>query len=316
MKDFKLGIWLVGIVAIVSLTGIVFALTTDGDKESKKEKKEKNKSEKNTEEIETSPCIKGELVVDQQWQLPSELKEVSGIAYVNNNRVAAVQDQKGIIFIYDLSTSKLAKQLNFGPDGDYEGIVSHNSGFYIVRSDGQLTHVDADGKMIKTHKLPLSETDNIESLCLDQKNNRLLLAQKDGGKGQQIKKVFAFDLKTGTFNNTPVMQINFEQILSSCGGDIAKKSSKKKEKKSAGVRPSEMAIDPKTGDLLIADGPSSRIFVLDPGGKFKHIFGLDKKLFPQAEGLSFTPNGELYVSTEGTKDPAMIALIQPNSLRQ
>ncbi len=312
MKEFKLGVWLVSIVAIVALAGIAFALTTNNDKDSKKAKKEKNKKGKsaNMHESESSPCIKGQLSVKQQWELPSELKEVSAITYLSDNRIAAVQDQLGTIFIYDLSTSKVIEKLNFGPEGDYEGLVHHDADFYIVRSDGQLTHADAKGKVIKVYDLPLSESDNIESLALDIKNNRLLLGQKDGEKGRQLKKIFAFDLKTKSLSKAPALQIDYEQIIASCGSGATEKGKGKKSKKGDDVRPSEMIIDPKNGDILIADGPSSRIFVVDNNGKFKHILTLDKKRFPQAEGLAFDPNGELYVSSEGTKNPAIIAHIE------
>lgn len=309
MKEFRLGIWLVSIVAIVALAGIAFALATDGDKKSKKEKKEKTKKDKSEKsaDLDDFQCVKGELSVNQEWQLPAELKEVSAIAYLSNERIAAIQDQLGTIFIYDLNKSKVTQKLDFGANGDYEGLVHHQNDFYIVRSDGQLTHTDDKGKVIKVYNLPLAKDDNIESLCLDQKNNRLLLGQKDGEKGQQLKKIFAFDLKTKSLSKAPVLQIDYEQILASCGSRNTEKGKGKKAKKVDEVRPSEMIIDPKTGDILVADGPSSRIFVLDSSGKFKHILTLDKKRFPQAEGLTFGANGELYVSTEGTKDPAIIA---------
>lgn len=38
----------------------------------------------------------------QKWDLPEELDEISGIDWMDNNTIAAVQDEDGIIFIMTL----------------------------------------------------------------------------------------------------------------------------------------------------------------------------------------------------------------------
>ena len=77
--------------------------------------------------------------VVKKWELPDILYEVSGIAYMGDQKIAAVQDEKGIIFVYNLSTSSIEKEILFGEDGDYEGIALAGSTAYVLKS-GYCSH--------------------------------------------------------------------------------------------------------------------------------------------------------------------------------
>ena len=41
------------------------------------------------------------------YTLPATLNEISGITILNNNEIACVQDELGIIYIYDLKEGKI-----------------------------------------------------------------------------------------------------------------------------------------------------------------------------------------------------------------
>ena len=49
---------------------------------------------------------------DEKYILPEILQEISDITPVNNEQVACVQDEKGIVFIYDLIENKFAVKDN------------------------------------------------------------------------------------------------------------------------------------------------------------------------------------------------------------
>ena len=76
---------------------------------------------------------------DQVYQLPSILNEVSGITDLDSTHVAIVQDEKGIVFIFDLLAGKVIHQFSFDSTGDFEGITYADSSLFILRSDGRLT---------------------------------------------------------------------------------------------------------------------------------------------------------------------------------
>src|SRR5687767_5456669 len=69
----------------------------------------KKKKEKDTANAIASDNIK----VEQQWELPATLTEISGIAYLNNNQFACIQDELGQIFIYNTVSGKVEKEIAF-----------------------------------------------------------------------------------------------------------------------------------------------------------------------------------------------------------
>src|SRR5688500_11831849 len=65
----------------------------------------------------------GGIRIKEKWDLPEELKEVSGISFLGNEKFACVQDEEGTVFIYNLRSGKIEKKIAFTPAGDFEGIT-------------------------------------------------------------------------------------------------------------------------------------------------------------------------------------------------
>src|SRR5690349_937816 len=70
--------------------------------------------------------------------LPDTLREISGITRIDDNTIACIQDENGILFIYDITKNSIKEQYKFNIDGDYEGITRVNNSIYILQSDGVL----------------------------------------------------------------------------------------------------------------------------------------------------------------------------------
>ncbi|OKL41682.1 PepSY-like domain-containing protein [Pontibacter flavimaris] len=235
------------------------------------------------------------------WELPSELREVSGIALLPDGRMACIQDEKGTIFIYNLTSKKLEEQYPFGESGDYEGIAVDGKTAYILRSDGTVFEVNdfmSAKPNVKEHKSMLAGSQNTEGLALDKSNNRLLIACK--GHDRKLgnnKGIYALDLRTGKMNPEPVISIPLAQEpLQAPAGD------KKKAKDGYDVlQPSSLEIHPQTGAYYVLDAVNQRIMVLEKDGKIGKLETLDENLMRQPEGLAFGPNGEVYIATEGSK---------------
>ena len=62
--------------------------------------------------------LTSELTIEDTWELPGELAEISGIAFLGEEKVVGVQDEKGVLYVYNLSSRELEKQIQFGPNGD------------------------------------------------------------------------------------------------------------------------------------------------------------------------------------------------------
>lgn len=273
-------------------------------------------------------CEKGTVAVVKTWDMPKELREISGMAWLDSTRVATIQDRSGTIFIYNLKDEKVEQEIKFGESGDYEGVTYAHDSYFVLRSDGYLFEVNRQGKVLHEYDLPLTGKDDTESLFYDAPNNRLLVGQKEGGKDITKKGIFAFDLQTRKFNADPVY--SFDPNVSFCNpapgsntvaDDGATKDDGKKggssSKGNAGkiVKPSDIAIHPKTNEIFVVDGPNQRVLVLSPEGAPLYFLKL-AKVFEQAEGIMFSPSGDLYISTEGIKQPGSISSVTVDTIIQ
>lgn len=213
---------------------------------------------------------------------------------VDEKRMACIQDNKGIIYIYNLETRSVESRIDFAGKGDYEGLALVNQTFYVLRSDGFIFEVEP-GKgspSVKTYDLPLDATNDTESLFYDRNKNRLLVAVKERDlTSADSKGVYSFDLVTKKMNQVAVMQI----------GAGHGSNGKKGKKGSGNIKPSDLAIHPTTGEVYILNGPRSELIIAAANGEIKKTIQLDKKIFPQPEGLCFTAQGQLYISSEGVK---------------
>jgi len=238
-----------------------------------------------------------------KWELPSILKEVSGIKYLSNNRFACIQDNAGTIFIYNADAGKIEKQIPFSGPGDFEGIAIAGTSAYVVQSDGTIYEVQGyeDARpVVKQYDTPLSAKHNVEGLTYDKKNNRLLLAIKGNEpRNAKYKCVYAFDLKSKRLAVKPVVKINLaDPYISSLNKETNK-----------AFQPSAIEIHPVTNDIYILQGTDPRLLVMDAKGRIKKMYTFSRSDFPQAEGLAFTPEGELFVSNEGTNGAATIVKV-------
>src|SRR5690606_21985581 len=130
------------IFGVVMIAGLFFYFNYSKDVVKEHSSENYGKIKKGKEEKENKNKQISEVKIINKWDLPGELKEVSGIALMNDNQFACVQDEQGTIFIYNTSTAKNEKKINFGGRGDYEGIAINGNMAYVVRADGNLFEVD------------------------------------------------------------------------------------------------------------------------------------------------------------------------------
>ncbi|MDB5201131.1 MAG: hypothetical protein JWQ27_540 [Ferruginibacter sp.] len=241
------------------------------------------------------------LNIVQKWELPEILLEVSGIAWLDNNRFATVQDELGTIFIYNTGSGRIEKEIPFTGAGDFEGIDLVGETAWIMRSDGLLFEVSSINQpkpVVTQYQTHLTARQNVEGLAYDRKNNRLLAAIKGPEAAQEnYKGIYAFDLATKTMAKEPVYRINFESEVF---------SGEKKKKTNKLIQPSEIAVHPISGEIYITDAIGPKLIVMDASGEIKSLYHMSLKDFNQAEGMSFSPDGKLFISNEGKKMPANI----------
>ena len=298
MNLIKITILLVGISSLVGLLtrtkdGMLFLADS-------KSKPVKNKRGETSDKESTEAGI----TVIKKWEMPKELTEISGLSYMDEQRFACVQDELGKIFIYNIASSKIEKEIPFGAAGDYEGLAVVGETVWVLRADGKLFEVanmNAAKPTVKEFGTPLTMKQDSEGLCYDKKNNRLLIAIKGVEPDtDDYKGIYAFDLASKKMDQQPVFKINLLDKAFETNG----------KKKRGSMNPSGISIHPLSGDIYITDGRDPKLLIMDAGGAIKKLYSLNNYEFAQPEGITFNSAGDLFISNEGRKQPGNILQVK------
>lgn len=252
------------------------------------------------------------LTVLAKWFMPETLKEISGICWIDEKRIACVQDEIGVIYIYNLLNAKVENQIQFAGTGDYESITQANGVYYVLRSDGIIFEIKTNNQknpMVKQFENPLDKNLDFEGIFYDKNTNRLLISfkQSDPRTSTKTKGIYAFDLISKMVGKQAIFEIDLTNELINKQKDKSDENEKDLYKN---FQPSDIAINPVTSDIYVTDGVNSSILIMDKKGKIKSSFKLDKDDFPQPEGITFSSKGELFISSEGVKYAGIIARVQ------
>lgn len=282
----------------------VFSVFGCSNKKQGKEKdiKEKSTIEKEQNNRENLPEGKGSLSdydissdSPKRVNLPSELLEVSGITFTDDNRLFAHGDEDGDIFEIDPVNGKIIKKFHLGSllvvKGDFEDITYVNGKFYLIESNGKLYEFTEgnNGEFVKyqTYKTFLTAKNDVEGLCYDNETNSLLLACKEsaGKEFGNDKTVYSFALDNLELEQAPRFIISFKDI--------------KNNTVEGKFNPSGIARNPVSGTFYIIAARGNTILEISKNGEILDQADLPEKVHIQAEGIAFKSDGTLYISNEG-----------------
>jgi uncharacterized protein YjiK len=216
--------------------------------------------------------------------LPENLKEISGLSFYKNNSLACVNDEQGTVFIYDLTSQTISETIDIGKNGDYEGIEVVEDEIFIMKSNGKIKGFKIGSGEERKIDCTYKNVKEYEGLAYNPISKSLLLVTKEQEKDKNDKKtIFSYSLEKRVFSKS-ITIINDMTI-----GSDGKKT----------FAPSGISIHPLTGELYIISSHGKKLLILSPTGEKMALFDLDEKNFIQPEGICFTPNGDLYISSEG-----------------
>jgi hypothetical protein len=256
-------------------------------------------------------------VSDRVYNLPKKLKEISGITAIDSTRIACIQDEREIVFIYDINSGEILSRTDYGYKGDYEGVARVGSALYILRSDGEITGIDnfeTEKPVRSTFHSGIQWKDD-EGICYDPATNYLLITTKEiphKGKGNRDKRfIYGFDLTSKKPRPEPVYIIDLAVIDSFALAHSVKvpmKDKKKGKSKDPDIRfqVSDLAIHPITGKLFLLSSADKLLFVFNTKNEIEYIGRLKPGLFIQPEGITFMKNGDMFISNEGQKKSATL----------
>lgn len=236
-----------------------------------------------------------------------DLREISGLSPSNEpGQFLAIADERGEVFFVDAANGgRITRRVPFRDKGDFEGIEQVGNAIYALKSDGkvfEITHWMGDTiPVVKEYETALRKSDDLEGLGYDARQQALLLACKGNPENDSLRGIFAFDLKIKTLREKPLYTIDPKAI------DQMVPRNEKEVEKGHSFSPSGVAVHPISGEIYVISSALKRLAVLDPAsGALKAVVRLDKKILPQPEGISFDPQGNLYLSSEGKKGEGML----------
>ncbi len=256
-------------------------------------------------------------------EVPKDLKEISGFTFITDSVIAAIEDEHGLIYYFDIPKKKIIKTFKFAEKGDYEDIVKVNKKLYVIESKGdiyEIANFNTKPSVIK-FKTPLKGKNDIEGISFDESTNSLLLSIKERNLDKSDKKtsqknIYAFSLSKKIFNTLPAYQIKFKEIEDFFKGDKLTEVSKRflravgNENQNEIIKPTAITFKPGSKDLYVLSSINNIIVVMSSVDSIKQIIPFHGDAFSQPEGMAFNSNGELYISNEGHKHPGNIIKIK------
>lgn len=227
---------------------------------------------------------------DEVYVLPEYLEEVSGLTFYQTSQLAMLNDEQGRMYVYDLESRKIVHRVRFHGGGDFEGIERVGDYVYAIKSNGKLYrfNVQMEG-VVEEIKTPFDSENDVEGLGHDPRTNHLLIALKEDGDIKDVdvkgKAIYGYHIPSQSFQKTPRHIIQDKELKRVVGNKFK-------------FKPSAVAIHPLTGEVFVLASVGRSLLVFGPDGKPKHLTKLKRGLFPQPEGMTFTPNGDLYISNE------------------
>lgn len=224
-------------------------------------------------------------------KLPDRLAEISGLSYYpNDTSVFAIEDENAFLYKISLTTNEI-KRWKFDKRHDFEDVVLHDSVFYILISNGDVETVRfGKGDSIITGKFIFPQqgkkSNEFESLYFDDSLQQMTLLCKDcADDNKKTISAWSLDIKNGIYTPS-VIKIDVRPI------------SQELDQKKIKLKPSAAALNPATGELYMLEAINNLLIITDRMGRFKKIYKLPAALYKQAEGIAFTPVGDMIISNE------------------
>ena len=241
------------------------------------------------------------LDLDQriEFSLPTDLEEVSGHTFVNgdDNIVYAIQDEKGVVYAFNLTSKTIERTIEFGSKGDYEGITNDGVNFFVLKSNGDLYTFPVQSKAFVTPKVfkNLVKKGEYESLGIDTTKKQLFVLCKECKADRKARQSTGYILdynNEGNITLSSTFSIDLNEIL------------KLDSRFPRTFNPSAMTKKTSTNEWYIISSIDKVLLVTDHNFMPLQLIPFSRKNYEQPEGLAFDSKENLYISSEMGEEQA------------
>ncbi len=230
----------------------------------------------------------------QKLTLSIELEEISGLEWVGQDQLWAIEDESSIIYRLDPQTGKILQKRKFAKNKDIEDLLVVNDTAYVLQSNGTVYQVISPlAKDVESMEYPfqIKEKRDMEALIASQTEPSLYVFCKvcKADTGPDKASVFRFNLTTMSYDSEPFAVLKRQDIQPLLGD---------KPGKPLDIQPSAAAIHPIEKKLYIISSSGKWLLIADLNFKPEEVYRLAPGIFKQPEGITFDPKGNLYISNE------------------
>ena len=277
--------------SLVLITGLLFHNSCNNKAESKKE-------EEGPKPVSLQSTNYDLLKPVKSWALSDSLAEISGITFLKNERLIAIEDLHPILYEIKLgdSTSSIINKLEFRETDkekfDFEDLAAIGDTVYALWSHGAIFKIIKQKQKFTSERMKtwLKKENNTEGLAYDPISGNLLVACKDDAGLEDVKKttraIYEFDIKADSLKPDPFMLVKKNDFENVAGEKVD-------------FYPAAIAVHPVSHDIFIVSTKDTKcIAQFSHDGKLKAFDYLEKEMLPQPEGICFDTKGDLYISTQ------------------
>lgn len=238
-----------------------------------------------------------------RWVMPPALAEISGMALTSDQRLLVHNDESARVFEVDYRRGVVVKSFQVGPQtirDDFEAIATLGERIFLLASGGRIYEFrEGDNGSRVRHRLHdtgLGSDCEFEGLAVDSAANALILACKNilVEDVDDVVLFYRVPLDSGSSRGT-VVRVAEDQAI---GANPWK-----------GFTPSDLTIDPASGDYVVVSAQQKALMRLKPDGTVVWSRPLPPG-HEMAEGIAITKDGLLIVSDESASKrlPAAITV--------
>ena len=232
-----------------------------------------------------------------RWIMPDNLKEISGLTLTSDGRLFGHGDEHAHVFEIDYRRGVVVKEFTLAEKGkavkgDFEGITVTDDGrMFLLESDGKIYEfkegADSANVAFTVYDTGLKDDCEFEGVAFEKTLNALLLACKKV-KNKKLKDsvvVFRWKLSGDAAPASRLSHFTVSMTDAIGANDWD------------GLHPSDITVDPFSGNYVLIASREKAIFEITPAGKVVFSRPLPGE-HDQAEGIAITKDSLLIISDE------------------
>ncbi len=248
---------------------------------------------------------------EAKYFLPYYLAEVSGLALKSPDTLLAIQDEKGLLYEFNPTSSKVIRSIKFAGPHDFEDVQLTGDSVFVLESNGDLRmfhlsdSVPAKKDVLIIHT-GLSTRNDTEGLAYDPITHSLLIACKASGEVNENhvdgKAVYRFDITAMKLDPNPFFNVTKKDLEKF----FEQRKGRDYEARRFRFEPSAIGFNPVDQFYYLMASVGKLIVVFDSKGVIRATYSIPSSFLAQPEGLCFSREGDLYISSEGDGDKGYI----------